>query len=133
MSPRYGLTAQQRSALDFLRAYIDEHGESPSFDQIKTALNLKSKSGISRLIDGLEVRGYVRHLHNRQRSISLVREQTKTLKLLPPDLLARLDSYCERADRSQRDVVAEAVAGWLDLLEADLIAEPVAKSGRLTR
>ena len=70
MVNRYGLTKKQKELLDFLR---EQEGEvSPSFDEMREALGLASKSGIHRLVKGLEDRGYVNRIPNRKRTIRLV-------------------------------------------------------------
>lgn len=55
-----GLTLRQRECLDFIRAHVKEKGVSPTFDEIRVALGLSSKSGIHRLIHALVERGLVR-------------------------------------------------------------------------
>ena len=67
------LTRKQHELLLFLHAHLNEHGVSPSFDEMKEALGLKSKSGIHRLITGLEERGFIRRLPHRARAIEVVR------------------------------------------------------------
>lgn len=68
---QYGLTPRQADCLTFLREYVEEHGHSPTFDEIGTALGLASRSGVSRLLDGLGERGYVRRIFRSSRSIVL--------------------------------------------------------------
>ena len=58
--------------LDYLKQYIAAHGTSPSHDELKVALRLKSKSGTHRLVHALRVKGHVRFLNNRARSIEIV-------------------------------------------------------------
>tara|TARA_B100001971_G_C18240878_1_gene570801 strand:+ start:1456 stop:2121 length:666 start_codon:yes stop_codon:yes gene_type:complete len=67
------LTKQQLNLLVFLSDYMDEHRISPTFDEMKDALELKSKSGIHRLISGLEERGFIRRHENRARAIEILR------------------------------------------------------------
>jgi len=66
------LTAKQRELLDYLRLYTGTWGESPSFEEMKIALGLRSKSGIHRLISALEERGFIRRIPNRARCIEVV-------------------------------------------------------------
>jgi len=63
-----GLTAKQAELLSFLR-YRDAAGHTPSFDEMKVALDLASKSGVHRLLTALEERGYITRTHNRTRAI----------------------------------------------------------------
>lgn len=67
------LTRKQYELLEFINARLDETGVSPSFDEMKDALNLKSKSGIHRLITGLEERGFIRRLPHRARALEVVK------------------------------------------------------------
>ncbi len=67
------LTKQQLNLLTFLDDYMGEHCIAPTFDEMKNALDLKSKSGIHRLISGLEERGFIRRHENRARSIEILR------------------------------------------------------------
>ena len=57
----------------YINDYITRTGTSPSFDEMKEALDLKSKSGIHRLITGLEERGFIRRLPHRARALEVVR------------------------------------------------------------
>lgn len=66
-----GLTPRQKTALDFITSYIAEKGYSPSFDDIKHALGLHSKSGVHRLVHGLKERGHITLRRNQSRSITL--------------------------------------------------------------
>jgi repressor LexA len=68
------LTRKQHELLTFLSARLKETGVCPSFDEMKDALGLKSKSGIHRLISGLEERGFIRRLAHRARALEILRE-----------------------------------------------------------
>jgi len=67
------LTKKQSELLQFINRHLGQHGASPSFDEMKDALNLKSKSGIHRLITGLEERGFIRRLAHRARALEVIR------------------------------------------------------------
>jgi len=67
------LTAKQRELLLFIDARLKESGISPSFDEMREALDLKSKSGVHRLISALEERGFIRRLPNRARALDVVK------------------------------------------------------------
>ncbi len=67
------LTRKQLELLDFIRTRIDQDGVPPSFDEMKDALDLKSKSGIHRLITALEERGFIRRLAHRARALEIVK------------------------------------------------------------
>ncbi len=67
------LTKKQYELLLFINKRLNEQGVSPSFDEMKEALNLRSKSGIHRLITGLEERGFIRRLPHRARALEIAR------------------------------------------------------------
>jgi repressor LexA len=67
------LTKKQHELLVFINERLAESGVSPSFEEMKEALNLKSKSGIHRLISGLEERGFIRRLAHRARALEVVK------------------------------------------------------------
>lgn len=67
------LTRKQHELLLYINRHLHEHGVSPSFDEMKDALGLKSKSGIHRLISGLEERGFLRRLPHRARALEVLR------------------------------------------------------------
>lgn len=67
------LTAKQRELLLFIDLRLKENGISPSFDEMREALDLKSKSGVHRLISALEERGFIRRLPNRARALEVVK------------------------------------------------------------
>jgi repressor LexA len=67
------LTRKQHELLRFIHERLRETGVPPSFDEMKDALDLKSKSGIHRLITALEERGFIRRLPNRARALEVLR------------------------------------------------------------
>ena len=67
------LTAKQRELLLFIDARLKESGISPSFDEMREALDLKSKSGVHRLISALEERAFIRRLPNRARALEVMK------------------------------------------------------------
>jgi repressor LexA len=67
------LTKKQHELLVFINERLAENGVSPSFEEMKEALNLKSKSGIHRLISGLEERGFIKRLAHRARALEVVK------------------------------------------------------------
>jgi repressor LexA len=68
------LTAKQHELLLFIQRKLEETGISPSFEEMKEALDLKSKSGVHRLISALEERGFIRRLPNRARALEVLRQ-----------------------------------------------------------
>ncbi|HEX8223364.1 MAG TPA: transcriptional repressor LexA [Allosphingosinicella sp.] len=67
------LTRKQSELLTYIQARLAESGISPSFEEMKEALQLKSKSGVHRLISALEERGFIRRLPNRARALEILR------------------------------------------------------------
>ncbi len=67
------LTRKQLELLDFIQKRVARDGVPPSFDEMKDALDLRSKSGIHRLITALEERGFIRRLAHRARAIEIVK------------------------------------------------------------
>src|ERR1700722_6497591 len=75
------LTRKQYELLVYIDRHLKQTGFSPSFEEMKDALNLKSKSGIHRLISALEERGYLARRHHRARALDVLR--------LPDNMVAR--------------------------------------------
>jgi repressor LexA len=78
------LTRKQHELLMFIHERIKETGVSPSFDEMKEALDLASKSGIHRLITALEERGFLRRLAHRARALEVVRLPQQATAAAPP-------------------------------------------------
>ena len=68
------LTRKQHELIRFIQARLEDSGVSPSFEEMKEALDLKSKSGVHRLISALEERGFIRRLPNRARALEVLRQ-----------------------------------------------------------
>ena len=67
------LTQKQKELLLFIHTRLQDTGVPPSFDEMKDALDLKSKSGIHRLITALEERGFIRRLPHRARALEVIK------------------------------------------------------------
>ncbi|WP_091739637.1 transcriptional repressor LexA [Phenylobacterium immobile] len=78
------LTRKQHELLMFIHERIKESGVSPSFDEMKEALDLASKSGIHRLITALEERGFLRRLPHRARALEVVKLPQQATTAAPP-------------------------------------------------
>jgi repressor LexA len=89
------LTQRQRQLLQFIDEYMGKHGICPSFDEMRGALKLRSKSGIHRLISGLEERGYIRRLAYRARALEVVKA--------PMDALAEAKTILAASRTSRAD------------------------------
>ena len=71
------LTKKQHELLLFIERHLKEDQISPSFEEMKIALNLKSKSGIHRLVSALEERGFIRRLANKARALEVLKSASK--------------------------------------------------------
>ena len=87
------LTRKQHELLMFIDRHLKDTGFSPSFEEMKEALDLRSKSGIHRLLLALEERGFLRRRHHRARALEVVR--------MPEDVMPRIpETYAAVAARS---------------------------------
>lgn len=75
------LTRKQHELICFINDRLDETGVSPSFEEMKEALDLKSKSGVHRLISALEERQFIRRLPNRARALEVLKMPERGIKL----------------------------------------------------
>jgi repressor LexA len=78
------LTSKQKELLLFIHQRIRETGVSPSFDEMRDALDLASKSGIHRLITALEERGFIRRLAHRARALEVIKLPESATPTAPP-------------------------------------------------
>ncbi|MDQ0345770.1 transcriptional repressor LexA [Ancylobacter vacuolatus] len=86
------LTRKQHELLLFINERLQQDGVPPSFEEMKEALDLRSKSGIHRLITALEERGFIRRLPNRARALEVVRlpedaQPTKPVRSFSPNVI----------------------------------------------
>ena len=95
------LTRKQAELLRFIHERLKEAGVPPSFDEMKDALDLRSKSGIHRLITALEERGFIRRLPNRARAIEVIK--------LPESVAHGMAAPAARAD--SRRASSKAISG----------------------
>lgn len=99
------LTRKQYQLLEFINDRLHETGVSPSFDEMKEALDLKSKSGIHRLITALEERGFIRRLPHRARALEVVRMPENRSVDQRPVRNRRVEAIREREVGTRRSVV----------------------------
>ena len=74
------LTKKQKELFEYLENYIEEKGIAPSFEEMKNAVKLKSKSGIHRLIMSLEQRGFIKRLKHRARAMEIIKSFNNNFK-----------------------------------------------------
>ena len=95
------LTTKQKELLVFIHARLQETGVPPSFEEMKEALDLQSKSGVHRLIMALEERGFIRRLPHRARAIEVIKLPDAMADGRDPHARkVGLDPFDEPADRS---------------------------------
>ena len=102
------LTAKQHELLLFIQRKLEETGISPSFEEMKEALDLKSKSGVHRLISALEERGFIRRLPNRARALEVTRQPedvTSGKKAPANDLVSRVATPPKAAPAAANDII----------------------------
>lgn len=88
-----GLTRKQAELLRFIKARIEATGVPPSFEEMKDAVNLRSKSGVARLIVGLEERGAIRRLPHKARTIEIASPIPDGAVNIAEPALQRLKDY----------------------------------------
>jgi repressor LexA len=130
------LTKKQLDLLDFIDRRLQRDGVPPSFDEMKEALDLRSKSGIHRLITALEERGFIRRLPHRARALEIVRM---------PDALAdrpgRRAGFAPRVIEGDRPAsvprdamrVAAAAASEIPLMGRIAAGVPIAAISEVSR
>jgi repressor LexA len=103
------MTSKQQELLSFIHRRLEEGGVSPSFEEMKDALDLRSKSGIHRLISALEERGFIRRLPNRARALEVL----------------KLPDGMERAKKPALVAVPKAPAPIMPIAANDIIEIPM--------
>ena len=110
------LTAKQHELLRFIQQKLEETGISPSFEEMKAALDLKSKSGVHRLISALEERGFIRRLPNRARALEVLRQPEDVNAVAPKaansnDAMSRVTAPPMAAPEPANDVIEVPLHG----------------------
>jgi repressor LexA len=95
----YNLTRKQRDLLIFIQTYTDRHGVVPSYDEMRIGLGLASKSGVNRLIVGLEQRGWIDRGVPECARVMSIKKRWEHTEELTPDLLAVSRDIRALADR----------------------------------
>lgn len=109
-----GLTERQKECLAFIKKTIAKNGVPPSFQEINDALGLASKSGVTRLIDALAERGFVRRIYNRARSLEVIDPKAKQnpLSFLHPDVRAVVEHTASISSTRPETLMADVIANW---------------------
>jgi repressor LexA len=111
------LTRKQMELLMFVHERLKESGVPPSFDEMKDALDLRSKSGIHRLIKALEERGFIKRLPNRARAIEVIR--------LPESIQQKVQATANARSRGFSPSVIEGNLGRVRAPESANSNDPV--------
>ncbi len=119
------LTRKQHELLMFIHERIKETGVSPSFDEMKEALDLASKSGIHRLITALEERGFLRRLPHRARALEVVKLPQQATAAAPPQGRAPFRPQLVEGDRSLAPPIAANDARELPVLGRIAAGTPI--------
>jgi SOS-response transcriptional repressor LexA len=101
------LTPQQNRALSFIASYTETCGSSPSYQTIAANLGLNSKSGVHRLVTGLEERGYIKRLPFRRHAIEVLKMPPRPTPKFPQEILdlIRLSAeLCDAVDAAGEDI-----------------------------
>ncbi len=75
------LTVKQKKLLEYINSFQKKNGLTPSYEEMKSALNLKSKSGIHRLILALEERGFLKRLAHKARALEVIKDGISSVKI----------------------------------------------------
>ncbi|MFV0408236.1 MAG: transcriptional repressor LexA [Paracoccus sp. (in: a-proteobacteria)] len=111
------LTKKQIELLDFIQKRMARDGVPPSFDEMKVALDLRSKSGIHRLVTALEERGFIRRLPHRARALEIIR--------LPDSLAQSAPGFTPQVIDGSRKVPVAPPRGAMDVHAIDAMELPV--------
>jgi repressor LexA len=109
---RFSLTDRQRGVLAFITARLAAGGEAPSYEEIAAGCGLGSRGQVAAIVAALVERGHLVQLPHKKRSLAL-----PAVASLPPGLRARLAAYCAARGESDADVIADAIALHLDIVE----------------
>lgn len=101
----YGLTPRQADLLAFLTERQHAGGAMPSYDEMAAAINLRSKSGVSRMIDEMVERGVVRRMPGRARAIEIVPPKD----VIDPATELALETYCHVTGVSRQTIIVAAL------------------------
>lgn len=115
------LTRKQYDLLMFIHKRVQRDGVSPSFDEMKEALDLRSKSGIHRLITALEERGFIRRLAHRARAIEIVRLPENMEDSRPRSAFRPTVIDGDLADEPETDAIAALGGRPTELADAESV------------
>lgn len=107
------LTDMQQQALDYIEGCIEHTGTGPSLQEIARNLGLRSRSGASRIVAGLEERGRIRRLPNRSRAIEILKPGDGKLYVEPvPEVRLAMERYAVEHQVSVKVAAEAALRDW---------------------
>lgn len=107
-----GLTRKQSNCLAFIKRHIADAGVPPSFQEIADHMDLRSKSGVHRIIMALEERGLIRRLRHRARAIEVIDPTQGDLWFLSQPVLEWVQFGANRRSISAESLISEIVTDW---------------------
>ena len=117
------LTRKQHELLLFINRRLSQGGVSPSFDEMKEALGLRSKSGIHRLITGLEERGFIRRLPHRARALEVLRLPDEAAQAAPKPPAAKKPSFAPTVIKG--DFTSALPGATADAIASEAVSLPL--------
>jgi repressor LexA len=125
------LTRKQHELLCYIHDHLSDSGVSPSFEEMKEALDLKSKSGVHRLVSALEERGFIRRLANRARALEVLKMPDQAGKASDPKPALQIPSPANSNDVIELPLHGRIAAGMpVEALEGQsTLAVPAALLG----
>lgn len=112
---RLGLTPRMRDCFDAIHDHLLRHSVAPTYEELRVALDVRSKSVVCRLLIGLRERGWITYFDNRARSIAIVGAESQPGYQLAPKVEAALLAHCRRYNEADpAAVISDAVALFLD-------------------
>lgn len=127
------LTRKQLDLLEFIHTRIQRDGVPPSFDEMKEALDLRSKSGIHRLITALEERGFIRRLAHRARALEIVKLPDAMTAAAARRFSPRVVEGDRAASRPRHAIPVEAGATELPLMGRIAAGVPISAIAEVSR
>lgn len=107
-----GITPQQLRCFNYIDHFIRSNDHSPTLEEVKVGMGLRSKGNVVRLFHALRDRGWINFQDYTARSVSITRPAKEYT--LPPSVEAALTAYCAKHGEVPADIVSDAVVLFLD-------------------
>lgn len=119
---KLGLTPRMLDCLNAIKAHIARYGAAPAYTDLMVALDVRSKGTINRLVYALQARGWIIFREGLNRTIAIVPDAVTRPYTLPAEVEAKLLRHCCATNEDPADVLADAVALFLDEAEGSIAA-----------